>query len=234
MRMRHPSPFKRRRQLVLVALGEFWCLWLHCHRWVRGCRIGGPGSVIGGWHLTVPSTVSQHSAVRASLADSYMYRVLSLRRGRLHDAMSAASLTGGLFARGCVAVRDGRANGEPGGRHVLENSGWAGISIISQARLAGSPNPHHEIESKHVFSSSAYGILSRPDAFECVFFPADDQTSTFHRQPFNFQVQPQNRSKFRREILRRRHHPTCTVAAISVPCPESMGKGFSLGVARSN
>lgn len=54
-----------------------------------------------------------------------MYRVLSLRRGRLHDAMSAALLTGGLFARGCVAVRDGRANGEPGGRHVLENPGWA-------------------------------------------------------------------------------------------------------------
>lgn len=173
MRMRHPSPFKRRRQLVLVALGEFWCLWLHCHRWVRGCRIGGPGSVIGGWHLTVPSTVSQHSAVRASLADSYMYRVLSLRRGRLHDAMSAALLTGGLFARGCVAVRDGRANGEPGGRHVLENPGWARISI-SQARLAGSPNPHHEVESQRVFSSSAYGILSRPNAFEnpaCFFLP---------------------------------------------------------------
>lgn len=43
---------------------------------------------------------------------------------------------------------------------------WAGISIISQARLARSPNPHYEVESTRVFSSSPFGILSRPDTFE--------------------------------------------------------------------
>lgn len=73
---------------------------------------------IGNWRLAFGSamhrgpsgsglgqSMGQHSAFRASLADSYMYRVLSLRRGRLDDAMSATPLTGGLFARGCVAVR---------------------------------------------------------------------------------------------------------------------------------
>lgn len=84
-----------------------------------------------------------------------------------------------------------------------------GISIISQARLAGSPNPHHEVESTRVFSSSPFGILSRPDAFEnpaCFFLPMIKHQH-FIGNPSISMVQPQNLSKFRREILRRRHHP---------------------------
>ena len=125
-----------------------------------------PGSGIGGciWLCNTPSAFdsrsavgTQHSAVGASFADSYMYRVVLLRRRRLGDVMSAAMLTqvdvqvaSGVGQLVAIAVgRKLEQMEDEGGAPVGENSGLDQLHVCW--KLPGNPNPFS------LFGSNRYG-----------------------------------------------------------------------------